>query len=101
MKHDYDVEVLNTTEDLFGPINQFTEELQGVLLSLTNSGEAKRNLNWVQQFNKGHYAKAADTLLIHREFMDDNEAGIKTELTRRLGKASKTLIKYDGGFGDE
>jgi hypothetical protein len=100
MKHAYDDEVIYSSEDLFGPMNQYPEELQATLLSLTNAGEAKRNFNWVHQFNKGHYAKAADTLLIHREYMDSTSLGDKTETTKRLNKANKIMIKYDGGFGD-
>ena len=101
MKHAYDDEVIYSTEDLFGPMGQYPEELQGTLLSLTNAGEAKSNNNWVHQFNRGHYVQAADSLLIHREYMDVTGSGNKNETTKRLKKASRTMIKYDGGFGNE
>jgi hypothetical protein len=33
--------------------------------------------------------------------MDDKALGINTKLVNVLESASKVLIKYDGGFGDE
>jgi len=97
----YDDDVVDTTEHLFGALGQYPDKLQDELLQLTANGDAKRNSNWVHQFNEGYYAKAADSLLVHRDYMDYKSAGEANSTTKRLEKANKTMIKYDGGFGDD
>ena len=88
-------------EDIFGVLGEMPEELQAELVQVVYRGDAKKTHTWVEQFNNGYYKKAADSLLVHREYMDYKKEGIENSITRRLEAASKMLIKYDGGFGDD
>lgn len=85
----------------FGIMRDMPKELQDTLVNLVDAGEVQSNLNWVRQFNEGYYAKAADSLLVNRPYMDAKALGTNTNLVNVLESASKVLIKYDGGFGDE
>ncbi len=91
----------NKAEIIFGVMRDMPTELQDTLVRLVEVGEAGKNYNWVRQFNEGSYAKAADSLLVHREYMDTKKMGATTDLTETLDNANSVLIKYDGGFGDE
>lgn len=88
-------------ESIFGSMGNMPEDLQGELLQLVYRGDAKKSHNWVQQFKKGYLKKAADSLLVHREYMDLKASGTTNSITKRLEDASGMLIKYDEGFGDD
>lgn len=86
------------TEDIFGSIQEIPNELQAELVQLVYRGDAKKSHMWVQQFKEGRYEKAADSLLVHREYMDYKKEGKDNSITKRLEDASEMLMKYDGGF---
>ena len=86
------------TEKTFGPLNGMPEELQDVLVQMTYKGDADPSRFWVQDFNEGRYAKAADAITINREYMDYKQEGSSNSVTKRVENASTIFNKYDGGF---
>jgi len=78
-------------EKTFGPLSQFSEKLQGELMSLVYRGDFKPGYNWVRQFNEGRFEDAADTLLIHREYMDRKKANPDDGVVKRLDAASQAI----------
>lgn len=85
-------------EDIFGPLANYPEDLATEFVQLVYRGDAKKNHNWVQQVKRGEFEKAADSLLVHREYLDLKKEGKDNSITQRLETASKTLEKYKGGF---
>lgn len=88
------------TENIFGPLADYPADLAGEFVQLVYRGDAKKKHNWVQQVKRGEFEKAADSLLIHREYLDLKKEGKDNSITQRLETASKTLEKYKGGFND-
>ena len=78
-------------EQSFGPLAQFSDKLQGELMSLVYRGDFKPGYNWVKQFNEGRFEDAADTLLIHREYMDRKKANPDDGVVKRLDAASAAI----------
>lgn len=85
-------------EDIFGPLVDYPEDLATEFVQLVYRGDAEKRHNWVQQVKRGEFAKAADSLLVHREYLDLKKEGKDNSITQRLEAASKTLEKYEGGF---
>jgi hypothetical protein len=78
-------------EQGLGPLKQFSEKLQGELMSLVYRGDYKHGYNWVRQFNEGRFEDAADTLLIHREYMDRKKANPDDGVVKRLEAAADAI----------